>query len=613
MAKLSNVEVIWPLEDEQLLEPLYKFDHRKRAIIVSAVFLVATLLEIYLTIEYRLPLIGQYGSRSGMLYILSFTVIFFTVGIYSLIKSKRIEFYDNFVRVTARMGETRDISYSEIYLSRLIEGSSFQLIELSDDAIVNSWNLNNDTIWNPDGTSITLYDLLLPRTRGTQEIPLSSERISHRVSKVGKIAIGLVFVGLSMIVGGILYGALAPSGWRSIVFMILVIAGLPIILFRATGVYSMKKIRAKVISARETNESNLGNFDQVVKESGESTALDHAYEGPVQSVDVQIRQEVGRLDSNKARLFAIFGLLASGSIIIGSYFLYQAINITNYDASFNAPVVFPQLNLLELYLTSLVGFGSLTAAFAYLRSASRNIEPSPETKLRRGYVNPRKFLLGLEIMTVCILILTTLGISLLPSAFGRSTNDSFTSGMVGFLALLMVFLAIIFSAIGLSSSIGTMGPYRRTRIMVITSALICLSLIAPLAGVFSTIGTNSLSYNVRQVLTQIDINISYPNNLSYGFLGPSTQVIHWAGGGASRFFGGERFNTWIYIDYVCCYNIASHQITSFTTSNLGFTIYSISPVVPFYAPHSAGLNISYTLQTSKLNYTGPLYLQIVTT
>jgi hypothetical protein len=182
-------------------QPLYVFDHRKRITISAAALMAALFFEFYLTIVYKLPIVGADGSsQDGMLQIFLYTGIFAAFACYGLLKSKRIEFYQNFIRVISRLGVIVEIPYSEIYLSPFVQGKSFKMMRFVEGKQLGSWNLSNDKIWNPNGTSMFLYELISPKSNKISlatniEIGSLDPQKTRRFEIFAIIGAGVIIVG----------------------------------------------------------------------------------------------------------------------------------------------------------------------------------------------------------------------------------------------------------------------------------------------------------------------------------------------------------------------------------------------------------------------------------
>lgn len=571
--------------------PIYTFDRTKRLIVFAIVAAIAVLIEIYFTLTDNLPLYGNNGN-DGMLYILLVTGSFSAGSVYSFVKSERIEFYGSFLRAINKIGTMSEIPYSELYLSPLYQRQGFRLAQIKDNAEVRHWNLQNPTIWKPDGESIMLYGLLVSKTKANPEIPGAYAKFARRQGMLLRISYGLLAVGIAAIAGGFYFVSL--SGINSSIYATLFAVGSTIIIFGTTGIIATRKVKTRIDRAiAAKNAAELGAPQGLAKNKIRPELQDQWF------------KPIAPLDSTKIRRFAFFGILGSFSIIVGSLFLYLLLPNQNPGVD----------QYLELYSTAIVGFGAISIASLYLRSASKNLPSDVRMTLSRGAstTSHRGFsiLAALSVFTMGFVVV---GIFLIPyGMFSSSTSTlSFYSVFFSFFSFVIVFILFLSTLVGYTTFLRAIGKQRR-RIMVVTAVVICVALLTPFASVFyqtALAASTGPNYNVRIDFTTTYLTINYPNAGGSGYLGASKQTIHWTGSATAP--GKDKFNATLTLSYDKFYNESGHMITAFNSTDQGFSIISVAPTIPFTAAGNE-LNISYVLLTPDFNYTGPLDLYITTT
>lgn len=480
--------------------PIFILDHRKRAFVITCVLSAILIAEIYATLIYNLPF---FGTNGGMFEAVVYNAVFAAFAAFAFLKSKRLEFYQESVRFSSRLGVVNEIPYKETYLLPFPGAKIFRMVRLFNGQPVEGWNIKNSAISKPDGTITTLYETILPKSE-------------H-------------------------------------------------------------------------------NFDPLTFKTGVTVTL----------------------DSRKLNRFVLLGTIGAGIIVLGSYFLYIINAGVQYDLNYGLPVTFSQLDYLELYFTALGGFIALIIAIFYLHSGSKNL-PSINKVLYPAYrfrlsISGEISLLVILLAVVLTMVLTT--IYLLP-AINSSGITSIVPGLFFILTGGGLMMLIIISAVGLASFLHEIGPGPKRKMLAIVTVLICVSLAAPIVGDLYGSYAYPVDYNAIQTLTNVNLTIRYPNNLSNGYLGLANQSSDWGGGGNYTMLGGRHISLWTYLKMQggqCCSNTLSHVITNFTTTNKGFSITSVYPALPYHITQSVGVNISYTLVTPHFNYTGPLFLQITTT
>jgi hypothetical protein len=304
--------------------------------------------------------------------------------------------------------------------------------------------------------------------------------------------------------------------------------------------------------------------------------------------------------AEKTKSFVLIAGLASIPFFLGGYLLYQL-----FSSNYSEPV-FPIASLNELVILSLLGFGLLIISVLYLRRIARSL----------ATINQKWFGPIPKTLLICIVLLAgTLALSIVSIYELPISNNP--SGSVGLVAIeLTVFsltgllILIGFFGIGIGTLASRAGPFKGRVALILCLVLICFALASPIVGALAGIDSTPIS-GAKVVVTYIVLNISYPHNAPYGYLGNNHQIINWAGGGNATLYGGEHWNTWIALYYQLVPN--GDQITSFVTTTKGFSVNSVSPRLPFYAPAGSELNVSYVLAAPLFNYAGPLSLEINTT
>lgn len=262
----------------------------------------------------------------------------------------------------------------------------------------------------------------------------------------------------------------------------------------------------------------------------------------------------------------------------------------------------------EMYILIVIGFGALIGAVLYLRPITKEL-----VKIDAAWFkNYPLFLLALIILLVITLPLTLNAVYYLPA----SNYPSGSSGLIAVesvgMPIALILLLTLFFGITVGSLAMRMGKYRGKLALVLCAILVSGAFVAPYVGAISGVSAGPPISNTRVVITQINLQISYPGGLSLGYLGDSQQAIGFSGSGNATFSGGEQWNTWFVLPYEGS-NPAGHEITSLTTSTPGFSVVSTEPKVPFMTQEGIGLNVSFVLQVPNTPYSGPVDILISTT